>query len=90
MSNVVNAQWMGGLKPIRYASLRGGNMEQNKKCSGNHYIYVAEVLYVQKDAKLVVINVCRACGEVSFHEKQVSTPGTPADLLKEKEKENEL
>ena len=90
MSNAANAQWMGGLKPIRYASLRGGIMDANKKCIGNHYIYVAEVLYVQKDGKLVVINVCRACGEVTFHERQVASPGTQATLLKEKEKENEL
>lgn len=65
-------------------------MEQPKKCSGNHYIYVAEVVYVQKDGKLFVVNVCRACGEVTFHEKSIAQPGTPALLLKEKEKENEL
>jgi hypothetical protein len=65
-------------------------METNKKCSGSHYIYVAEVLYIQKDGKIVVINVCRACGEVSFHERQVATAGTPAVLLQEKETKNEL
>jgi hypothetical protein len=89
MANVINIGETG-LKPLSFGVPRGGRMESNKKCSGNHYIYVAEVLYIQKDAKLVVINVCRACGEVSFHEKQVTTPGTEAVLLKEKEKENEL
>lgn len=87
MANEVNAEWVG-LRPIHFGSR--GNMEASKKCTGNHYIYIAEVLYVQKDGKVVVINVCRACGEVTFTEKQVATPGTSATLLKEKEKENEL
>ena len=62
----------------------------SKKCGGGHYIYVAEVVYVQKDGKLFVVNVCRACGQVSFHERQLATPGTSALLLKQKEKGNEL
>lgn len=62
----------------------------SKKCGGGHYIYVAEVVYIQKDGKLFVVNVCRACGQVTFHEKQLATSGTPAQLLQEKEKTNEL
>lgn len=88
MANDTNAQWVG-LKPIRYASLRG-IMDQSYTCTKGHYIYVAEVVYVQKDGKLHVVNVCRACGNVSFHEKQITDPGAPAILLKEKDKENEL
>jgi hypothetical protein len=88
MSNVVKLG-TGGLTPFRFA--RGNQMEtDSKKCGGGHYIYVAEVVYVQKEGKLFVVNVCRACGQVTFHERQLSTPGTPALLLKEKEKENEL
>lgn len=62
----------------------------SKKCGGGHYIYVAEVVYIQKDGRLFVVNVCRACGQVTFHERQLATPGTSAQLLKGKEKANEL
>jgi hypothetical protein len=81
-----------GLRPISFGgSIRGKQMEtDSKKCGGGHYIYVAEVVYIQKDGKLFVVNVCRACGNVSFHEKQLASPGTPALLLKQKENENEL
>jgi hypothetical protein len=90
MSNAVNLG-AGGLRPFRFADPRGNQMEtDSKKCGGGHYIYVAEVVYIQKDAKLFVVNVCRACGQVSFHEKQLATPGSPALLLKEKGKENEF
>jgi hypothetical protein len=90
MSNAVNLG-AGGLRPLRFGILRGNQMEtDSKKCGGGHYIYVAEVVYIQKDGRLFVVNVCRACGNVSFHEKQLATPGTPALLLKEKEKQNEL
>jgi hypothetical protein len=88
MSNIVKLG-AGGLQPFRFA--RGNQMEtDSKKCGGSHSVYVAEVVYIQKDGKLFVVNVCRACGQVTFHEKQLSTPGTPALLLKEKENKNEL
>lgn len=64
-------------------------MNSDYKCSKGHFIYVAEVIYIQKDGKLHVVNVCRACGGVAFHEKQITSPGTPAILLKNEEKENE-
>lgn len=75
-----------GLTPFQFGSLR--KEEPMPKCTGSHYIYVAEVVYVPKDGTLFVVNVCRACGQVAFNEKQISSPGTPAILLKEKEKEN--
>ena len=61
----------------------------HRKCDGKHYIYVAEVIYVQKDGMLHVVNVCRACGQVTFHEKKITLEGVPAVFLKDKEKEND-
>lgn len=90
MSNTVNAEW-SGMKPFRFASIKEASMTSSYVCNKGHYIYVAEVIYVQKDGKLHVVNVCRACGGVSYHEKQITDPGTAAVLLKEKkEKEYEL
>lgn len=87
MANETNAKWVGGdLAPFRFA---GGTPVDMRKCDGKHYIYVAEVVYIQKDGKLHVVNVCRACGAVAFHEKQIASAGTPADLLHEKIKEKE-
>lgn len=54
-----------------------------KRCDGQHDIYVAEVLYVQAEGKLVVVTVCRNCDTVRFHEKQVAAPGLPGELLKQ-------
>jgi hypothetical protein len=86
MANEVNLGTGRGLVPFRFGSFK--KEEPMVKCAGSHYIYVAEVVYIAKDGKLHVVNVCRACGQVSFHEKQIASPGTPAILLKEKEKEN--
>jgi len=63
-------------------------METN--CRGEHQIFVAEVVAVEAEGKLVVVNVCRSCGEVTFHEHQVSKRGVPITFTKEKEKQNEL
>lgn len=57
-------------------------MTTNSRCPGQHDIYVAECLYVERDGKLVVVTVCRACDNVTFHEKVVTAPHTPAKLLK--------
>jgi hypothetical protein len=76
----------GGLKPLRFGVFH--KEEPMAKCTGSHYIYVAEVVYVPKDGTLYVVNVCRACGQVTFNAKQITTPGTPVFLNKEKEKEN--
>lgn len=84
---------MGGLRPFHFGTLGEVKKLQKdtKACAGRHLIYVAEVVYVQKDGKIHLINVCRSCGEVFFHEKQIATPGASAVLIKEKEKEhNEL
>lgn len=90
MPNVANTE-RSGLVPFRFGGpILGGKMQDTKTCGGKHYIYVAEVIYIQKDGKLHVVNVCRACGNVAFHEKEIASPGTPAILLQEKEKKNEL
>jgi hypothetical protein len=63
---------------------------QQKQCGGQHVIYVAEVLYVEAEGKLVVVTVCRNCDTVHFHTQQVAQPHHTGILLKEKEKKNEL
>lgn len=85
MSNTTNAVG-GGLIPLRFA---GGAPVDTRKCDGKHAFYIAEVIYVQKDGKVHVVNVCRSCGIVAFHEKQISSPGAHAEFLKEKAKEQD-
>lgn len=82
MSNVANLG-SGGLKPLRFADPRGIMEQSNKRCSGEHDVYVAEVLYVPAEGKLVVVTVCRACTSVNFHEKQVAQPHHDGELLKQ-------
>jgi hypothetical protein len=84
MANATNIQ--GGLIPLRFS---GGAPVDNRKCEGKHSVYVAEVVYIQKDGVLWVINVCKACGVVSFHPKQIASPTAPAEFLKDKEKEQD-
>lgn len=57
--------------------------QQNKRCDGQHDVYVAEVLYVAAEGKLVVVTVCRSCTEVRFHERQVAQPRHEGELLKQ-------
>lgn len=52
---------------------------QNIKCSGDHEIYVAEVVMVESEGKIVVCTVCRHCDTVNFHEKVVAK--SPALLV---------
>lgn len=62
-----------------------------QNCGGGHDGYVAEVVYVAQEGKLVVVTVCRSCDSVHFHEKQIAAPHTQAVLLKnENAKENKL
>lgn len=82
MSNAANLG-AGGLKPFRFADPRGFMEQQNKRCSGEHDIYVAEVLYVSAEGKLVVVTVCRNCDTVHFHERQVAQPHHEGELLKQ-------
>lgn len=63
-------------------------MDDKTRCSGGHDIYVAEVVAVQSEGKVVVITVCRACNRVEFTERQIARPHVSLTFLKEKEKEN--
>lgn len=69
-----------GLRPLRLSSMRG---LMEKQCAGQHEIYVAEVLYVPAEGKLVVATVCRACDTVRFHQQQVAEPHHDGILLKQ-------
>jgi hypothetical protein len=55
----------------------------SRSCSGDHEIYVAEVIGVESEGKVVVILVCRRCADVTFHEKQIASVSGPLRLLKE-------
>lgn len=79
MANVANLG-SGGLKPLRFGDIRG---LMASRCDGQHDVYVAEVLYVPAEGKLVVVTVCRACTSVNFHEKQVAEPHHEGELLKQ-------
>jgi hypothetical protein len=72
---------MDGLRPVLFRSLRG-NMDYDKKCSGEHDIYVPEVFYVGAEGKVVVVTVCRACDTVKFHEHTIARPHGVAEALK--------
>jgi hypothetical protein len=82
MANVANLG-NGGLKPLRFADSRGIMEQSNKRCSGEHDIHVAEVLYVPAEGKLVVVNVCRSCDTTTFHERIVAQPHHDGELLKQ-------
>lgn len=58
----------------------------DSECSGQHELYVAEVVAVETEGKLVVITVCRHCDKVTFHEKIVATRHSPMLLIKETSK----
>lgn len=53
------------------------------RCTGGHEIYVAEVVAVESEGKVVVITVCRACDRVNFHEHQVAKSRAPLTFIKE-------
>jgi hypothetical protein len=80
MTNTVNLG-AGGLRPFRFADPRG-IMDYEKKCSGEHDIYVPEVFYIGAEGKVVVVTVCRACDTVKFHQHQIAEPHHSAEALK--------
>lgn len=53
------------------------------RCEGTHDIYVAEVVGVESEGKVVVITVCRGCDTVNFHEHKVTENPGPLRLLQE-------
>jgi len=52
------------------------------KCEGEHELYVAECVAIEKEGKLVVITVCRHCDMVNFHEKIIAHSHTPIQFIK--------
>lgn len=59
-----------------------------EKCLGTHAIYVAEVVGIPAEGKVVVITVCRNCDLVSFHGQTVSKPSASL-ILKNQSTEKE-
>lgn len=59
----------------------------DKQCTGEHRIFVPEVVGVESEGKIIVVSVCTACDTVNFHEHSVAKPGVPIRLLKEEKKE---
>ena len=55
----------------------------DNRCTGEHRMFVAEVIGIEAEGKVVVITVCTQCGVVNFDEKQVSGSGAPLRMLKE-------
>lgn len=55
----------------------------SNSCTGEHHIFVPEVVGVESEGKIVVVTVCTSCDRVNFHEHQVSSVGAPLRLLKE-------
>lgn len=56
-------------------------------CTGDHELYVAEVIGVEAEGTVTVITVCRHCDQVEFHTKQISQGHGSLRMLKS-EKEN--
>lgn len=59
-------------------------MANSKDCTGQHHIFVAEVVAVPAEGKIVVVTVCTDCDSVSFHEKVVAAPNSSLKMLKDK------
>ena len=55
----------------------------DNRCTGDHRIFVAEVVGIETEGKVVVITVCTQCGTINFEEKQVSHAGSPLRMLKD-------
>lgn len=56
----------------------------NTNCTGQHHIFVAEVVAIPAEGKIVVVTVCTNCDVVSFHEKVIAAPKATLVMLKDK------
>jgi hypothetical protein len=65
-------------------------MESKNKCFGEHQLYVAEVVSIESEGKIIVITVCRHCDTVTFHSEKLFEPHHSVTFLKNKENEKEL
>lgn len=59
-----------------------------EKCLGTHAIYVAEVVGIPAEGKVVVITVCRNCDHVAFHSETVAKASSSL-ILKNQSTEKE-
>jgi hypothetical protein len=80
MADSLQTGTAGALVPLRFASFKRDVMD--KRCDGQHDIYVAEVFYVEAEGKAVVVTVCRQCDSVQFHSESICEPHRAATLLK--------
>lgn len=52
----------------------------------DHRYFVADVVLVPAEGKIVLLALCTACGDFKSHEKQVAAPHTALDSLKTQNK----
>lgn len=55
----------------------------------NHRYFVADVILIPSEGRVVMAALCTACGDPQFHEKVVSKPHTVLDSLKTQKKNKE-
>lgn len=57
-------------------------------CNGHsdHRYFVADVVLIPAEGKIVVCALCTACGTPQFHEKIVAGKNTPLDSQREQKK----
>lgn len=60
------------------------DQQQNKRCGGEHDVYVAECVLAPAEGTITVVTVCRSCDRVSFHTKQITEPHKGLISTKEK------
>lgn len=60
-------------------------------CNGHsdHRYFVADVVLVPTEGKVVVCALCTACGTPQFHEHKVSAPNVKLDSLNSQRKNKE-
>lgn len=59
-------------------------------CDPNYHRYfVADVVLIPAEGKVVLLALCTACADFKAHEKVVSAPHTPLDSLNTQKKNKE-
>jgi len=58
-------------------------MQDKNDCTGEHDLFVVDCVGVEAEGKVVVLAICRHCGELRSHEVVVSKSGSPLRLLNE-------
>jgi hypothetical protein len=52
----------------------------------DHHYFVADVVLVPSEGKIVLLALCTACGDFKSYDKQVAAPHTALDSLKRQNK----